>query len=384
LANAKSSYQITCEYEYETFFSSLLLTDKFTVAGQQVKDGSIVFHHYQQNLPALLYIKSKSVADEENEKVQLDEDIQLSITTKTQLIQKLEELQKFQKLGEKLFQLPKRDEDIFVKPKVDRQAIQNSILAPMELDSLTNIMVDMIKRERRKYTVVKRDRLSIKEKLNQLKTDLKLGSRTVMSKLINSEKIRSLEKDKLILRLLKKDLVLATRLYFELVDTETVEQKREKLAKIISKKIKHTNERFYSVGYLLMDIRYISGDINEHVRITKDKLGEITLNLQMLIEVLTINRMHILAAKPNNCIKFYTYIVARAFKILLLIKAIDEDYLIEFKEDLETLGNLFLSYEHLMKHAIYNGLDVNWLLEAEIPQNIVAIHKEIRANGFLK
>lgn len=135
----------------------------------------------------LLYIKSKSVADEENEKVRLDDDVQLSITTKTQLIQKLEELQKFQKLGEKLFQLPKRDEDIFVKPKVDRQAIQNSILAPMELDSLTNIMVDMIKRERRKYTVVKRDRLSIKEKLNQLKTDLKLGSRTVMSKLINSE-----------------------------------------------------------------------------------------------------------------------------------------------------------------------------------------------------
>ena len=56
----------------------------------------------------------------------------------------------------------------------------------------------------------------------------------------------------------------------------------------------------------------------------------------------------------------------------------------KFKEDLETLGNLFLSYEHLMIHAIYNGLDVNWLLEAEIPQNIVAIHKEIRANGFLK
>ena len=128
----------------------------------------------------------------------------------------------------------------------------------------------------------------------------------------------------------------------------------------------------------------ISGDINEHVKITKDKFGEITLNLQMLIEVLTINRMYILATNPNNCIKFYTYIVARAFKILLLTKAIDEDYLIEFREDLENLGNLFLSYEHLMKHAIYNGLDVNWLLDAEIPENIVAIHKEIRANGFLK
>ena len=196
--------------------------------------------------------------------------------------------------------------------------------------------------------------------------------------------LSDIEKDKLILRLLRRDLDLANRLYFELVDTETVEQKREKLAKIISKKTKHTNERFYSIGWLLMDMRYMSGDINEHVRITKDKFGEITLNLQMLIEVLTINRMYIVATKPNNCIKFYTYIVARAFKLLLLIKALDEDYLIEFKEELETLGNLFLSYEHLIKHAIYNGLDVNWLLNSEIPENIVAIHKEIRANGFLK
>ena len=89
--------------------------------------------------------------------------------------------------------------------------------------------------------------------------------------------LSDLEKDKLILRLLRKDLALANRLYFELVDTETVEQKREQLAKIISKKIKHANERFYSVGYLLMDIRYISGDINEHVKITKDKFGEIVM-----------------------------------------------------------------------------------------------------------
>lgn len=192
------------------------------------------------------------------------------------------------------------------------------------------------------------------------------------------------EKDKLILRLLKKDLVLANRLYFELVDTETVEQKREKLSQNITKRIKKANEQFYSIGYLLMDIRYISGDISDHVRITKDKFGEISLNLQMLIEVLTINRMHLLATKPNNCIKFYTYIVARAFKILLLIKAIDEDYLIEFKEDLEKLGELFLSYDPLITCAIYNGLNINWLINAEVPENIVAIHKEIRANGFLK
>lgn len=135
----------------------------------------------------LLLIKSKMVADGEEEKIRLTGDENIQITTKTQLIQKLEELQKFQKLGERLFTLPKRDEDIFVRPKVDRKAIQSSILTPMSLDSLTESMVDLIRRERRKYTVVKRDKLSIKEKLVQLKNDLKIGTQTTMDKLIRSE-----------------------------------------------------------------------------------------------------------------------------------------------------------------------------------------------------
>lgn len=137
---------------------------------------------------SLLFIKSKSVAEDEEEKIKVDNVENLEITTKTQLIQKLEELAKFQKLGQKIFELPKRGEDIFVKPKVDRKAIQNSILTPMELVSLTGVMIDLIRRERRKYTVVKRDRLSIKEKLIELKNNLDVGTKTTMDKLINWEK----------------------------------------------------------------------------------------------------------------------------------------------------------------------------------------------------
>lgn len=58
----------------------------------------------------------------------------------------------------------------------------------MELGSLTEVMVDLMRREKRKYTVVKRDRLSIKEKLIELKTNLKTGSKTTMDKLINWDK----------------------------------------------------------------------------------------------------------------------------------------------------------------------------------------------------
>ena len=198
------------------------------------------------------------------------------------------------------------------------------------------------------------------------------------------ENLPSTDKDKLIFRLLRRDLDLANRLHFELVDTETVEQKREKLSHLVSNKIKETNRNFYSMGYLFMDVRYISGDINEHVRITKDKFGEITLNLQMLIEVLTIHSTHINNSKPKDAYKLLIYVIARAFKILLLIKALDEDYLVDFKADMSKLGNLIGSYDLLMKLAIQNGLDVNWLTLGEIPENIVAIHKQLRVDGFLK
>ena len=86
--------------------------------------------------------------------------------------------------------LPRRDEDIFVKPKVDKKSIQNSILLPMDLQTLTAAMIDIMKQEKRKYTVVRRDRLSIKEKLIELKNNLSIGSSTSMDKLINWEKGR--------------------------------------------------------------------------------------------------------------------------------------------------------------------------------------------------
>ena len=38
-----------------------------------------------------------------------------------------------------------------------------------------------------------------------------------------------------------------------------------------------------------------------------------------------------------------------------------------------------------IEEAIYNGLDVNWLLDTErVPKNIDAIHKDLRSRGYLK
>lgn len=192
------------------------------------------------------------------------------------------------------------------------------------------------------------------------------------------------EKDKLIFRLLKRDLDLANRLYFELVDVETVEDKRTAFEIEMLRKINYFSDRYYSVGYLLQDTRFLSGDITNHVKITKDKFGEISLNLKMLNHLLTINNKRIETVTYSKAYTLCIYVIARAFKILLLIKAIDEDYFLDFKENLSTLGKLIYDNPFLMHTAIDNDLDVNWLILGEIPENIVAIHKEIRANGFLK
>ena len=192
------------------------------------------------------------------------------------------------------------------------------------------------------------------------------------------------EKDKLILRLLKRDLNLANKLRFELVDTESVQDKREQLKNRIIRRIQLATDRYYSVGYLLMDIRDISGEINQHVAITKDKFGEISLNCLMLKQMLELNNERIGTEKYGKAYTLCIYIIARIFKILMLIQKQHEDLHLEFNDDLATLGKLIGNNHHLMKTAILNGLDVNWLIEFNIPNNIADIYKTLRENGLLK
>lgn len=145
----------------------------------------------------LLYLKSQTVADESQElntiTVAADE-LGIEITTRGDLIKRLEELERFQRLGQRLWALPKKGHEIFVKPKVDRKAIENSILTPIDLQQLTESMMDLIRREKRKYTVVKRDRLSIKEKLIRLKSMLKEGETAIFDTLLNPEETGIVDK----------------------------------------------------------------------------------------------------------------------------------------------------------------------------------------------
>lgn len=136
----------------------------------------------------LCLIKSKfCISDEEAEDLALGFDSSLKIASHSELVKRLEELKHFQKMGQTLWQLPKKGHEIFVRPKINRKKIVNSILTPIDLEKLTLSMMDYLFREKRKYTAIKRDRLSIKEKLEFLKNFLVKGSSTDLSTIIEKD-----------------------------------------------------------------------------------------------------------------------------------------------------------------------------------------------------
>lgn len=145
----------------------------------------------------LLYLKSQTIADESQDqntiKISAGE-MGLEIQTRGDLIKRLEELERYQRLGQRLWAMDKKGHEIFVKPKVDRKAIENSILTPIDLQQLTETMMDLIRREKKKYAVVKRDRLSIKEKLVRLKSLLKAGETTQFDKLLDENETGIIDK----------------------------------------------------------------------------------------------------------------------------------------------------------------------------------------------
>ena len=165
------------------------ITNQYLDYLQKMQDLNFdVAGEYLYMAATLLFLKSQTIADESQDQNMIKitaGEMGLEIQTRGDLIKRLEELERFQRLGQRLWGLPKKGHEIFVKAKVDRKAIENSILTPLDLQQLTETMMDLIRREKRKYTVVKRDRLSIKEKLIRLKSMLKLGETTQFDKLLD-------------------------------------------------------------------------------------------------------------------------------------------------------------------------------------------------------
>jgi hypothetical protein len=193
----------------------------------------------------------------------------------------------------------------------------------------------------------------------------------------------NIEKDRLIFRLLKKDPLLSKKLYFELIDPETTDDKRNVMEEYIQERVAMVSKYIGNPKYFLTIIRKISAEITEHVKITTDKFGEVSLNLLLIDSILKHN--HDLSRQRfDNVYKLYLYLINKTVRSLLLIKKLDEDYWMEFDEQLESLKNKIMQNHYLSKLFVNNEIDINWLRSEDIPEHFDLIIKDIKSQGFLR
>lgn len=186
------------------------------------------------------------------------------------------------------------------------------------------------------------------------------------------------EKDKLIIRLLKKDRILSHRLYFELIDPETADDKRNQMETLIKEEVSMVAKRFGRTKYFLPGIRKISAKITEHVKITTDKFGEVSLTLLLISETLKN------VPKTGDHYKLYIYLLNKIFRSLVLTKKLDPDYYLDLRENFEEVEKQIIQNKSLEQLTLHNGLFLSWLEPENIPEEIDQILKGIKGEGLLR
>ena len=190
--------------------------------------------------------------------------------------------------------------------------------------------------------------------------------RVILSKELVKEitKMPAKEKDKLLMRLIRKDGLLAEQLEFQLMEFgETTEERRNLLSNRIEEEVNQVEGGYLNQGILLSRLRDYSGQINRHLKITKDKIGEIELNLQLFNSYLDRAQGKLRRKSYYDLVTLGTYVVKRAEKLKKLIKAQHEDYYLEFKRDYMHLIEIIGEIPAFGQVADYIGADLGWIEE---------------------
>jgi hypothetical protein len=176
------------------------------------------------------------------------------------------------------------------------------------------------------------------------------------------------EKDKLLFRLIAKDEALMEKLAFQLLeDAGSKEERRAELKQEIERLLNRVATHFYSPGYLLLDLRAVSGAITRHVKTTKDKYGEIELNFFMLNYALELMGDEVKPFSSYRSRTFNTYVIKRAIKLQKLLGKLHEDYRLDFEADMQALATFLRADPQLVDMANRLGLDVEALENGVIP-----------------
>lgn len=153
------------------------------------------------------------------------------------------------------------------------------------------------------------------------------------------ENLTPTEKDKLLFRLISLRPDLIKKLTYELLeDRETLDSRTTKIQKQIDEHLKSVGG-WFTPGNLLMEMRPANALIAEHVKITKDKMGEVFLTIHLLSEAFRLWRTELDKFPEARCVTFQEYVIRRASATMEKAQKLDP----MFQQDLTILINDILN-----------------------------------------
>jgi hypothetical protein len=156
------------------------------------------------------------------------------------------------------------------------------------------------------------------------------------------------QKDKLLLKLFRKDPMLVEKLAFEFFeDKSDLKQRVDKLRSLINQNITPDRLPWNTPGELMMLMRTMNGRITEHVKVTKDKYGEVELTL-FLLNIAFQRFLPMLNEKRQRSEKFSEYVLKRTEIMCKNLNKLHEDNYLDFKDDLTKLMKYLNDYSPTM------------------------------------
>lgn len=192
------------------------------------------------------------------------------------------------------------------------------------------------------------------------------------------------EKDKILIKLLKKEPAFANELAFKLAASEPIEDRRKAMSEFIAKELKNCDSPFSPLGSLFMTMKDMSGDITRHVKTTKDKFGEVALLLEALYGTVALCEPKMEETTNTKVYRFSIYIVNRLLKVMALTLKLKPEDQEKIKDAFIELGELIDNNQRLKQIAEKAQFNIAWMTQFDIPKDIVKITKEMRENGLLR
>ena len=149
------------------------------------------------------------------------------------------------------------------------------------------------------------------------------------------------DKDKMLLKLVAKSELLIQQLSFQLLEDESdLKEKREEIKSTILRVSKMYHD---TPGWMMMDMRDLNGRITNHVKVTKDKYGEVELTLYLLNTFFDNQQTH-LQVYTGKSDTISLYIAKRTEFVLSKLTKLHEDYYVEFEQEMNKLLERVYAY----------------------------------------